>query len=313
MSSELKQGLNSVEVTGVVKENKLEDNKNDKGNFINGSLIIKTGEFSNVEVKVFVSEFTKKGKQDLRYSILKQIALGELPTIADGATEEEAVKVSIWSDNNKFSAGFKEDIFKPKNSAKVVTKVNIDLGLGKFEINNKIKPEDYKAKFDVDVYVDKIKEEIKNEEETGRVVVSGYIPAYGGRVIPIEMVAGIVKDKDDNDFDFAEQFRTDVDEGTPLRLYGAINFQEIIEKKKVGGVLGMAKIEETKKYVSDLVLVGGDSSTVKINEEAIKDALAERDIKIKEIENKGSKGVGLKNKLATSKSSVKIDPNDIPF
>ena len=233
MSSELKKGLNEVEITGVVKENKLKEGKSDKGNYINGSLVIKTGEFSNIEIKVFVNELTKKGKEDIRYGVLKQIASGDLPTLADGATEEEAIKVNIWSDDPSFSAGFKEDIFKPKNSSKVVTKINIDLGFRKIEIDDKIKPEDYKAKFDVDVYVDKIKEEIKDDEETCRVIVSGYVPVYGGKVIPIEMVAGIVKDEEGNEFDFAEQFRTDFDEGTPLRLWGKINFQQIVQEKKV--------------------------------------------------------------------------------
>ena len=313
MSSELKKGLNEVEITGVVKENKLKEGKSDKGNYINGSLVIKTGEFSNIEIKVFVNELTKKGKEDIRYGVLKQIVSGDLPTLADGATEEEAIKVNIWSDDPSFSAGFKEDIFKPKNSSKVVTKINIDLGFGKIEVDDRIKPEDYKAKFDVDVYVDKIKEEIKDDEETGRVIVSGYVPVYGGKVIPIEMVAGIVKDEEGNEFDFAEQFRTDVDEGTPLRLWGKINFQQIVQEKKVGGFLGLAKTEEVKRYVSDLVLVGGDTPTVEIDEDLIKKALAEREIEIKEAEKKETRGIGLTNKLAPSKPKTKIDPNDIPF
>lgn len=313
MSNELKTGLNKVEIIGVAKENKLKEGKGECGNYINGSLIVKTGEFSTVELNVFVNETTKKGKKDVRYNFLKQILDGELKTLADGVSEEEAVKVNVWADNPKFSARFEEDIFKPKNSNKAIAKTKIDLGFGKIVADEKIKPEDYIAKFDVDMFIDKIKEEVKDDEETGRVIIAGYVPVYGGKVIPIEVVAGVVEDKDGNEFDFANQIRRDLDEKTSLNIWGKIDFQEIIIKKKKGGKLGLARIEEEKKYVSDLVAVGGDEPTVEFDEELITKALAEREISIKEVESKDNKGAGLKTRVASAKTKVKINPNDIPF
>jgi hypothetical protein len=65
-NQEIRQALNKVEITGVVKEHKLASGKNDQGKYINGSLVIKAGEFTEVTVKfLFQRQILRKSKKSL--------------------------------------------------------------------------------------------------------------------------------------------------------------------------------------------------------------------------------------------------------
>src|SRR3712207_8286731 len=92
-NQELRQGMNKIEVVGVIKESKLNRGSNSKGNYINGSFIVKSGEFSEVEVNVFVNEKNAKGDIKKVYQTLEAIMDKQYKTIADGVSEEEATKV----------------------------------------------------------------------------------------------------------------------------------------------------------------------------------------------------------------------------
>ncbi|WP_232700075.1 hypothetical protein [Brevibacillus daliensis] len=40
----------------------------------------------------------------------------------------------------------------------------------------------------MEVFIRSVKDEIKNGEETGRVLIDTFIPVYGGKVIPFKFV-----------------------------------------------------------------------------------------------------------------------------
>jgi hypothetical protein len=319
MTQELRQGLNKIEITGVLKESKLSSGKSDNGNYINGSLVIKAGEFTELELKVFANEKNKEGKVRKVYETLKQILDKELETLADGVPEEEATKVRVWG-NEGFTPQFREEMYVTEaNPDEVTTRISLDLGFGNVTVDDRIKPEDYKATFDVEMFVVKIQDEIKNHEETGRVIIKGYVPVYGGEVIPLEVVAGVVEDED-GEFDFAEEIRGSVHEGSTINLWGNIDYKAIIVKKSKGGSLGRAKVEETRTYVNDLVAIGGDiidDVDLEIDEELIRQAAKERENKKDEVlqkskeEKKSGKGKG-KGKGMNSKGKTK-SKSDIPF
>jgi hypothetical protein len=320
MSQELRKAINKIEVTGAVKESKLNSGKGDNGNYINGSLVIKAGEFTEVEVKVFVAEKTQEGKVKKAYGTLKQILDKDVKTMADGASEEEAVKVRIWG-NGDFTPQFREEMYVTESTPdEVTTRLSLDLGFGNVTLDERITPEDYKATFDVELFIVKIEEEKKAGEETGRVVVKGYTPVHGGSVIPVEIVAGVVEDEDES-FDFAEQIRGSVGEQTTINLWGNIDYRSIIVQEKKGGGLGKAKIEEKRTYVHDLVATGGDiidDVNKEFDEELIRAAVVERENKKQEVltkskekdKDKDKKGKGLGG--SGSKDS-KGGKNKIPF
>jgi hypothetical protein len=330
---ELRQAINKLEIVGVVKESKLNAGESDKGKYINGSLVIKAGEFTEVEVKVFVNEKTKDGNTRKVYSTLKQILDKNVSTLADGVNEEEAVKVRIWGNDN-FAPQFREEMYvSESNPTEVTTRISLDLGFGNVTINDTYKPEDYKAEFDVEMFIHKIEEEEKDGEPTGRAIVKGYVPAYGGTVFPLTIVAGEIEDEDGQPYDFGEDVLNALQEGDTVRLWGEINHQVIVSKKKVGGGLGRAKTEETRTYVNELVAYGGDlieDEDKMFDEDLIKTAVKERENKKQEIlqqhnesENKKeSKSRGMSNNRNHSahsqaqrrnNNSVGVSDDDIPF
>ena len=338
-NQEIRQALNKVDITGVVKEHKLASGKTDDGTkYINGILVIGAGEFTEITVKIYVSETTSKGKTKKAYENLEKILKGEEKTMAQ-VSEEEAVKVRLWG-NDGFTPQFKEEIFKAENATEVVTKISVDLGFGNITIDNKLTPEDYKATFDVEVFVESVEEEIdKNNEETGRVIVKGWCPVYDGSVIPLEIKAGIIEDESGK-YDFAEDIRKSIDPETTVNFWGDIDFKAIIEKTAKGGSLGRAKVEEKRTYIHDLVAIGADfvEGENEYDIDDIKQARIERENKKQEAQDKAEKkddksakgsGIASKRNAARNnkpadrtsrtnknidKSSSKVeDDDDLPF
>ena len=309
--TEQRQAINNITLVGMVKENKLNVGSNKDGKFINGSLVLNTGEFSEIEIKVFVKEKTKKGTTNKTYDTLNKIINKEYLTLADCKSAEDreyVTKVRVYG-NKEFVAGFKEDIFKAKGSEDVVTKLTVDLGFGSIIADSSIKEEDFKAEFDVEMYVTSVKEETKGNEPTGRTIVSGWTPVYGGKVIPMEVVAGVITDDNGDEYDFGEDMLSQIEEGMTIDVWGNIDYRSIITKTTKGGGLGKAKVEESKTYINDLVIIGGDIQEDEEKEfdmELIKKAKTERDTEIENVKNektdddkksKGlNKGTGTANK-----------------
>jgi len=311
-NAELRQAINDITLIGEVKEQKLNLNKNKEGNYINGSLVINTGDFSEIEIKVFVSEKNKKGKVKKSFETLQKLINEDFLTLASCKNDEDrenVAKVRIQG-QKEFTPRFNEDIFKIKETEEVKTKVNIDLSFGNITVDSSIKPEDYKAKFDVEMFVTSVKEEIKQDEPTGRAIVSGWTPIYGGKVIPMEVVVGIILNDDGEEFDFGEDILAQVEEGMTLNVWGDINYKSIITKTTKGGGLGRAKVEEHREYINELVVVGADIQEDEDKEfdmELIKQAKIERDVAIEEKKNEevvdNKKGKGMGNKGSNTSAS----------
>jgi hypothetical protein len=328
-TQELRKGINKIEVAGVVKEHKLKEGEKDGNKYINGSLVIKAGEFTEVEVKLYVGEKSKEGKIKKGYTTLKSILDEELLTMAK-TSEEEAVKVRVFG-NGDFTPQIREEMYVTDDNAdECKTKLSLDLGFGNVSINETMKPEDYKATFEVEMFIAKIENETKKvdgqDEETGRVVVKGYTPVHGGSVIPLEIKAGIIHDDDGNEINFGEQILAGVSEQSSINLWGNVDYRAIIEVVKKGGGLGVAKTEEKRTYIHDLVATGGDIIDVnkEFDAELIKQALVERDNKkdeaiakakerAKENSKGNKKGLGKGTGTASKTETKPKSGGSIPF
>lgn len=307
MAKELRVAGNVVEIVGMVKEHNLKEGKGESGKYINGNIVVKTGEYSEQKVKVFVSEKNKEGKVKKAYETLSKFISEEYKTLVN-CGENKATEVSLWSSNKDFAPQLKEEIFAVEGNAR--TSISIDLGFGNITVKTDITEEDYKAEFDIEMYVSEVVEEIKNDEETGRAIVRGYVPCYGGLVFPIELVAGMIDGYEEGEvINFAESLLDAGIEGQTLNIWGSINHSRIVEKIKKGeGKLGRVKIEEKITYVHEFVAEGGEEiedEDKEFDEDLIRKALKEREIKIKEVEenaekgeNKKGKGLGLKKSFS---------------
>jgi hypothetical protein len=292
MANELRQGKNALTIVGAIKEHKLTKSTKDGQTSIMGSLVIKAGEFKEVEVNVFVAEKNKKGDVKKTFTTLDNILSEEYKTMANAKEDDTVTKVRIYG-NGDFTPHFKEDMFKKKETEEVSTKIKIDLGFGNIVVDNTIAEEDYKAEFDVEVFVTNVEEELDSDEnETGRIKVKGWLPVYGGKVIPVDMIAGTTIGDDGEEINIAEGIQDMVEEGSTFNAWGDINFERIVEKIKKGGSIGKAKVETKNTYINELVITGGDiveDEEKEFDEELIKQAKLERDKAVEEKKNEAPK------------------------
>lgn len=301
MANELRQGKNALTIVGAVKEHKLTKSTKDGKTSMMGSLVIKAGEFKEVEVNVFVAEKTKKEKDNKTFIALNKILTEEYKTMANAKEDDTVTKVRVYGSGD-FTPHFKEDMYKKKDTEEVATIIKLDLGFGNIAVDNTITEEDYKAEFDIEVYVTNISEEFdKEENETGRIKVKGWLPVYGGKVIPIEMVAGTIVGDDGEEINIAEGIQDAVEEGSTFNAWGDINFEKIVEEVKKGGSIGKAKVDTKNTYINELVITGGDvveDEAKEFDGDLVKEAKLERDKAIEEKKNeapkedKKAKGIG---------------------
>jgi hypothetical protein len=295
----MKTGMNKVTLMGYVKEQKLtkikgKDKDGKEYNAVTGKLVLKCGEFKEVDLHVFTKELTSKGEVSKKYETLVDFADGVLPTMASAKDGEQATVVSVWG-NDGFTPSISENIYKNKKTNDVKTNLQFDLGFGNITVKNEFKEEDFKAEFDVEVYVESISEEItpNTNEATGRTLVSGYIPLYGGLVAPIELVAGIIKDDNGEDFDMGQAIFDNLREGDTFSANGDINFEKrITETKSSGKGFGRAKVETKTDYINEFYILYGElveDPEKMFEEDDIKQALVQRDNKKEEVKNKEDK------------------------
>ncbi|GIN22543.1 hypothetical protein [Siminovitchia fordii] len=175
-----------------------------------------------------------------------------------------------------------------------------------------------KAEFSTELYVRATREETDSEgNETGRAILEGYIPLYGGKVIPFTFVVSE---------EGSEYVMDNYEPGNTVYIYGDIvNYKEKIVKK-TKAAFGKDKETITYKTVREYVVTGGedpyDEDDVKVYDgELIKKALVERETYLEELKNnrknnndtkkenkKGGFGKGKKEK-----SKKEFDPDSLPF
>ena len=282
-------GKNSVEIVGIVKEQKLKPityNKDGKEfEAISGSLVIACGEFKTVEIRLMVNKLTKKGTVNKTYEKLQGFIQGDYLTMVDNI--EEATRVKIRG-NGDFTPKLEENRFANKERTEVITAPSVNLGFGNITIDNTIPEEDFKAMVDVDVYIGSIEEEINNnEEETGRVIMQTYLPLYakeGLDIMPLKVVAGVLPATETEDeCDVAQAVRDYISEGDTVNMWIDINHERIVKKVAKGGGIGRAKIEDSTTYINEFVMIGGepiDDVEKQFDEDFIRKALQERKIRL---------------------------------
>lgn len=263
-NTELRQAINNIKVAGAVKEQKLEvksgeyksgDKAGQKYTYITGKLVIKAGESKEITLKCRANQLTKNGDTNKTFDTLSKFMDGTYPTMATpNVSEEEATKVSVWG-NGDFAPQIEDNIFVIEGEVK--ESIAFKLGFGRLTIKDNLAPEDYKAEFEVEMYVKSVEPEIKDDQPTGRTVVKGAVPMYGGTAMPISVIAEDMMDGDEV-IPFAEQVQCGVYEGQTFVFWGDIRYERIERTIRKGGSLGFAKTETEVSTVREFVAVGGD-------------------------------------------------------
>ena len=160
-----------------------------------------------------------------------------------------------------------------------------------------------RAEFSLEVYFESIVPEMKDSEETGRLVVKVILPLYGGVVVPLTLIVA--------DPDAVDYISTHYEKGRTGKIWGElVNSTEVIKTVEQG--FGKAKEKITTKILNELVITGGEEEQYDPDDEkqsystdVIKKAMAERDVMLDNLLKKSKDGKKTENKTTTSSTTKK--------
>jgi hypothetical protein len=287
--TELREAINEVFIEGVLKEKNLEiipaEMKNSSGSTvktdaIRGELVIASTEDSEHKVKVYAYKLTKDGKDNSVFKGLKTV-MDEYVSIAEALKSSQTADAADKVRVTKGRLGL-NDYYLPNGELRSYPQINTNFV-------NRVKEGTYnpKAEFSLEVYFDSITPEIKDSEETGRLLVKVIVPMYGGEVIPLTLVA--------TDEDTINYIQTNYEAKKTGKIWGEF-FNSVKITKTVEQGFGKAKEKITTNTINELILVGGEETQYEDDDEKsystelIKKAMAERDIKLDELLKKSKDG-----------------------
>lgn len=297
---EIREAINEVFIEGTLKEKNLElatiDTENGKAEVIRGELIITTDENSEHRVRIYANKLTKERKENSVYKGLVTV-MNEYVSIAEalknGQTEESAVKVRVA----KGKLGLNE-FYTPNGELRSFPSISTNF------INRVDKNFSPKAEFSIEAYFDSFKPEMKNDEETGRLIVNTIVPLYGGKVIPLTFIA--------SDEDVVDYLQTNYEAKRTSKIWGElINTVEITKTEEKG--FGKSKEKVITKTIHELIITGGEEEMYDEEDEKsystdlIKKAMAERDIYLDELLKNSKKDNKSGNKSKTTGNKKELN------
>ncbi|APH36049.1 hypothetical protein [Bacillus velezensis] len=297
----LREASNVVTIEGTLAEVKHTEWKSGKG--LNIELDIEVAPNEVHTVKGF-SKYKKADGTDNAIAKGYQTIINEYKSIAEHG-RDEADKVRITQGKIGLNEYYSQGILKayPQLTTNFVNRL---------DANEEFNP---RAEFDVELFVKNVTEEKVKGEETGRVNLNGYIPLYGGKVIPFEFV---VTKKG------SQYVENNYEKGSTVNVFGKIiNFKEQKVTTKTAA-FGEDKKEITINSKREYLITGGndpydEDSKNAFNADAIKKALTEREIYLDELKNEGgnenNKKSGFGGSAPNNKPSkpVEISDDDLPF
>ena len=295
----MKELTNRVTVTGKLVKNNIEEFQTKKGeDAIGGSLVLRTADNSEHEIRFFAYKFKKDENKNFTseesYFYQKYMDAKEnLKDIEHCAEGENPDIISITD------GMFTDNDFKG-NDANVVSTNTISA-----RFINKVEPKDYdstvlEAKFEVEGIIDKIEDEIVKSVPTGNLVVVmnaigqtangfGKDAVYtADKLIPVKMIV---------DKSMATAFRqAGYYEGAYTKLVGTvINSVEIV-KQVEKAAFGTDIEKEVRSYIRKNEVKSGTAvSTIfehELTQEVVDALKAKRKAKLAEVKSGNANGVG---------------------
>lgn len=301
----LRQAENNIKIEGLLLEKDVNTGTTGDGReFLGVKLTVETKESEQHQIELFSMKLKADGAPNGIYTSL-QTVVDEYKAVADeGVGRENADKVRTTTGEIRMNDYVGQDgqlRSFPQISATFINRV---------EAGQEFNPH---AKFETELVVDRVVEEVgKDEEETGRVILHGYIPLYGGKVIPFEFKVSE---------DGSGYVQDNYEKGDTVFVYGdIINKSERIVTK-IESAFGADKEDVKYKTLREFQITGGteayDEENAKtINVEAIGKALTEREVYLEGLKEKHEKSKGgRKGGFDTSKPKTKKRDvgEDLPF
>lgn len=302
----LRQAENSVSIEGLLLEKEIHEGETANGaKYLSVELTIEIAKNEQHPVKMFSTATKKDGTPNGIYTSLRTVADDYNAVADDGIGRENADHITINQAEirmNDYVGGDGQIRSFPQINAVFANRVE-----GR-------EPNPH-AKFDVEVVVANVIEEYdKNEEETGRAKLKGYLPLYGGKIAPLEFIvnengSGYVLDNYEN--------------GNTVQVWGEmINKREEIVQE-VEGAFGGSNIKKKYSTVREYVITGGSEVYEEDNPnsydvELLKTALNEREVFLEELkskkqEKKGGKKTGFDTGASAKKTKREVKDDGLPF
>ncbi|WP_341323463.1 hypothetical protein NSQ62_08290 [Solibacillus sp. FSL H8-0523] len=267
----LKEGANKVTVVGTLVEKnlKIDTFKNTDGEtieFINGTISIRTGDNEVHQIRLRSNKYTKEGKENNLFKAYVTVQ-EEYVSVADVA---EAAKKGFNLVASEVSVDGKlvtNEYYAQDGRLRQYQQID-----GRF-VNRLREVDDPtpRAVFEVDIFVSKARQEILDDEETGRAIVEAFIPTYSS-IVPYNFA--VIEEG-------ADFFLYNLEHGQTLKVYGNILNVKKEQRKMVEMAFGEPREELVITYRSESLINNAKSayeedSPYAFNLELIKERLVKR-------------------------------------
>lgn len=290
----LHESTNEVQVVGYLQEVDLTDGTDKNGKpYVRGKVIIRVSqsysgrtEESEIPVSIYASQYTNKGGVNPAYQNIKQLEGWKRITV-DG---DDADRVQ-FSGN---SARIREYAFIPEGRTDPVS--NWQIGASFFQ---KVTGEmDSRAVFKNQIYIRSIENEVRNDEETGRLVVKGILVTYGGAA---NVITYYVEDKRAIDY-ISNNYR----EGDTVTVGGRVRCSAEVRSVTPREAEGFGDEVDTgvSRVVSELIITTGSpagSDENPFDEDAIREAMGARQQRIQESAANRKNAASTSNRATTNR------------
>lgn len=269
----LREADNKVFVEGIVSEVNFEIKQIDGKEAITGDIVIQLNDDSICTVDVFSYKLKKDGNENTVFKGLSTV-MNEYKSIAKfGKEEADQVRIS----------GAKlvvNDYYNPSGELKSIVKVQTNF-VNRMKQGEEFNP---KVEFEVEVFIHKINDQVdKNNELTGNKVISGLVPVYDGKIVPMDFIV--------SDFELVKAIESLYEAGQTVRLYGDVNISVTTTKTIVPVAIGKPKEVINTLTTRELIITGGSEPYAEddanaFNVETVKNAMAVRTEMLEELKNK---------------------------
>jgi len=268
MAQELREAQNNVVIEGILSENKLDYKKTTGGatpgkDYISGDLLVEVTPNNIVPVNFFSFKFKKDGNPNRIYAALENVIKTYKSIAKHGREGADKVKITGGRiEANEFYNASGQLISTFRVRSNFVNRVTGDFN-----------PD---ATFQVETYLQGITEEVKDDTPTGRMLIKGVTPMYGGR---ISLLTFHVEDPKG-----MEYIKANYQAGDTAKLAGDLN-NEIIEINKTEEMEFGGDIIDTYTRIKRELLVTKGSKPYEEDERfdaaLIKQAMVQREVDLK--------------------------------
>lgn len=281
-----KKKQNSVHIVGYLKENNLEVVTNRRGEeTIRGSIVVATSDIGSHKIQFYVSSKTSNGEDSKDYTNLLELLPDKATSIASflkdnpGSSFEMASNAStkIWVQGR-----FEEYATRVgERSRSMALLKGFKAGLKEATDTAPFKPH---AEFTVDIYVKDLQPEVVDEEETGRMILTGLLPMYDESVQQIDFIVPVENG-------IAEFVRNEYKPGYTTTVKGEIVSlmkRDLVENSGSDEFFGMATPQYETTFIRERIVRGISKTPIKqgedgaITNEFVKNGLAKREVKMDE-------------------------------